>query len=92
MPKIPGVNHLDAVKALKKAGFRILRQGKHIVMSDGVRIVTIPRHNPVNSFTMGGIATPVLAWNNSKNFSDTAPSNKSLNWSANSGLRIARLS
>jgi hypothetical protein len=33
-----------------------VRQGKHIVMSDGVRIVTIPRHNPVNAFTMGGIA------------------------------------
>jgi len=56
MPKIPGVNHLDAVKALEKASFRILRQSKHIVMSDGVRIVTIPRHNPVNAFTMGGIA------------------------------------
>ena len=56
MPKIPGVNHLDAVTALEKAGFRILRQGKHIVMSDGVRIVTIPRHNPVNALTMGGIA------------------------------------
>ena len=56
MPKIPGVNHLDAVKALEKAGFRILRQGKHIVMSDGARILTIPRHNPVNAFTMGGIA------------------------------------
>ncbi len=25
-------------------------------MSDGVRIVTIPLHNPVNAFTMGGIA------------------------------------
>jgi len=24
-------------------------------MSDGVRIITIPRHNPVNAFTMGGI-------------------------------------
>ena len=56
MPKIPGVNHLDAVRALQKAGFRIVRQSKHIVMSDGVRIVTIPRHNPVNAFTMGGIA------------------------------------
>ena len=56
MPKIPGVNHLDAVRALEKAGFRIVRQGKHIVMSDGTRIVTIPRHNPVNAFTMGGIA------------------------------------
>ena len=55
MPKIPGVNHLEAVRALEKAGFRILRQGKHIVMSDGIRILTIPRHNPVNAITMGGI-------------------------------------
>jgi predicted RNA binding protein YcfA (HicA-like mRNA interferase family) len=55
LPKIAGVNHLDAVRALEKAGFRIARQGKHIVMTDGVRIVTIPRHNPVNAFTMGGI-------------------------------------
>ena len=56
MPKIPGVNHLDAVRALEKAGFRVVRQGKHVVMSNGRRIVTIPRHNPVNAFTMGGIA------------------------------------
>jgi len=55
VPRIPGVNHQDAVRALTKAGFRIVRQGKHVVMSDGTRIVTIPRHNPVNSFTMGGI-------------------------------------
>jgi predicted RNA binding protein YcfA (HicA-like mRNA interferase family) len=56
VPKIPGVNHLDAVRALEKAGFRVVRQGKHIVMSNGQRIITIPRHNPVNAFTMGGIA------------------------------------
>jgi len=24
-------------------------------MSDGVRIITIPRHNPVNAYTMGGL-------------------------------------
>ena len=53
MPKIPGVNHLDAVRALEKAGFRIVRQGKHIVMSNDQRIVTVPRHNPVDAFTMG---------------------------------------
>ncbi|MGD9628658.1 MAG: type II toxin-antitoxin system HicA family toxin [Pyrinomonadaceae bacterium] len=56
MPKIPGINHLIAVKALEKAGFQIARQGKHIVMTNGTRIVTIPRHNPINSLTMGGIA------------------------------------
>ncbi|MGH9755339.1 MAG: type II toxin-antitoxin system HicA family toxin [Blastocatellia bacterium] len=55
MPKIPGVDHLEAVRALEKAGFRIVRQGKHIVMSNGSRIVTIPRHNPVNAITLGGI-------------------------------------
>lgn len=56
MPKLPGINHLDAVRALEKAGFRIARQGKHIVMTnDDGRILTMPRHNPVNAFTMGGI-------------------------------------
>lgn len=55
MPKLPGINHQDAVRALEKAGFRIIRQGKHIVMSDGTRILTIPRNNPVNAHTMGGI-------------------------------------
>jgi predicted RNA binding protein YcfA (HicA-like mRNA interferase family) len=56
MPKLPGVNHQDAVRALEKAGFRIARQGKHIVMTDGVRILTIPRANPINAYTMAGIA------------------------------------
>ena len=55
MPKIPGINHLDAVRALQKAGFIIARQGKHIVMTNGGRILTISRHNPVNAFTLGGI-------------------------------------
>ena len=55
MSKLPGINHLRAVAALEKAGFRILRQGTHILMTDGLRILTIPRHNPVNAFTMGGI-------------------------------------
>lgn len=55
MPKLPGVNHQDAVRALLKAGFQILRQGKHIVMGKGDCRLTIPRHNPVNAITMGGI-------------------------------------
>ena len=56
MPKLPGINHLRAVNALGKAGFRIVRQGKkHVVMSDGARFLTIPRNNPVNAYTMGGI-------------------------------------
>jgi predicted RNA binding protein YcfA (HicA-like mRNA interferase family) len=55
MGKIPGLNHLAAIRALEKAGFSIIRQGKHIIMSDGVRILSIPRNNPINALTMGGI-------------------------------------
>jgi len=55
VPKIPGIHHLDAIRALQKAGFRIVRQSKHVVMTDGVRVLTIPRGHPVNVFTMGGI-------------------------------------
>lgn len=33
----------------------MLRQGKHVVMTDGTRIITIPRHNPINALTMGGV-------------------------------------
>ena len=46
---------IPSVRALEKAGFRIVRQGKHVVMSDGSHFITIPRHNPVNALTMGGI-------------------------------------
>ena len=55
MPKIPGINHLRAIKALEKAGFKVVHQGKHVVMSDGAHFITIPRHNPVNAITPGGI-------------------------------------
>ncbi len=55
MPKLPGVNHLDVVRALQKAGFWILRHGKHIVLTNGTRKVVVPRQNPVNAITMGGI-------------------------------------
>lgn len=56
MPKLPGVPHLRAVRALERAGFAIAREGaKHIVMKKDAVFVTIPRHNPVNAYTMGGI-------------------------------------
>jgi predicted RNA binding protein YcfA (HicA-like mRNA interferase family) len=55
VPRLPGVNHLDAVRALEKVGFRVVRQRKHIIMTDGARVLTVPRHNPVNAITMGNI-------------------------------------
>lgn len=55
MPKLSGVNHLQAIKAFEKVGFRIIHQGKHTIMSNESRILIIPRHNPINAITMGGI-------------------------------------
>jgi hypothetical protein len=55
VPTLPGINHLIAVRVLEKAGFYIARQGKHIVMTNGTRIVRRPRYHPVNELTMGGI-------------------------------------
>jgi predicted RNA binding protein YcfA (HicA-like mRNA interferase family) len=56
MPKLAGVQHLHAIRALEKAGFTVVRQGKkHVVMSDGQRFLTIPRNNPINAYTMAGI-------------------------------------
>lgn len=56
MPKLPGVSQRAAVRALEKAGFTIIRQGKHIVMSNGARTVTVPRHTTINALTMGKLA------------------------------------
>lgn len=55
MPSIPRVPHKRAIRALRKAGYSIVREGTHTLLSNGVRILTIPRHNLVNAFTMGGI-------------------------------------
>jgi len=56
MPNIPDLGQRDAVRVLKKAGFAIDRQGKHIIMRKGNVIIPIPRHNTIKGFTMGKIA------------------------------------
>jgi len=55
MPKLPGVNHGHAIRALEKAGYKVIRQSGHVVLSNGIRFVVVPRNNPINAFTMGGI-------------------------------------
>lgn len=56
MPKLPGIGQKDAVRVLEKRGFRIIRQGKHITLSNGAVMVQIPRHSVINAYTMGYIA------------------------------------
>jgi predicted RNA binding protein YcfA (HicA-like mRNA interferase family) len=55
LPKLSGINHQRAVRAFEKAGFWIAREGKHITMTNGKHIITIPRADPVDAFTMAGI-------------------------------------
>lgn len=56
MPRLPGIGQKDAVRVLEKRGFRVIRQGKHITMSNGAVMVQVPRHAVINAFTMGYIA------------------------------------
>jgi predicted RNA binding protein YcfA (HicA-like mRNA interferase family) len=55
MPALPGVSRRRAVKAFAKAGFWVVREGKHISMTNGERIIIILRATQINAFTMGGI-------------------------------------
>ena len=43
------------VKALAKVGFRIIRQGKHIGLSDGTHHIILPRHRRLNPYTLKAI-------------------------------------
>jgi predicted RNA binding protein YcfA (HicA-like mRNA interferase family) len=56
MPRIPGIGSATAVRVFKKIGFKVVREGKHIIMSNGQVRLTIPRHNSIHSITMGAIA------------------------------------
>ncbi len=55
MPKLSGISHQRVIRAFERAGFRVARQGKHVTLTDGERIITVPRADPVNSFTLAGI-------------------------------------
>ena len=56
MPKLLGVRHLDAIRVFEKLGYHIIRQGGHIVMSNGETRLIIPQANPIDPYTMGSIA------------------------------------
>jgi len=52
MTKLPHVSHERVVRALKRAGFYILREGKHISMTDEKHIVIIPRQHVIKPGTL----------------------------------------
>jgi predicted RNA binding protein YcfA (HicA-like mRNA interferase family) len=44
------------VRVFEKLGFGIARQSGHIIMTNGKKRLVVPRHNPINAITRGGIA------------------------------------
>jgi predicted RNA binding protein YcfA (HicA-like mRNA interferase family) len=44
-----------AVRAFKKKGFKIIRKGKHIIMSDGEYFISLPHHKRINPYTLKAI-------------------------------------
>ena len=57
MPRLPGIAHKDAIRVFQKLGYTVEREGKHTIMARGAdKILVIPRHVPIDAFTMGGIA------------------------------------
>jgi predicted RNA binding protein YcfA (HicA-like mRNA interferase family) len=54
-PATSGLGHRNTVAALEDAGFWILREGVHVIMTNGQRILTIPSEDPVHALTLEGI-------------------------------------
>ena len=55
MTKFPELSLERIVRALKKAGFTILREGKHTLMTDGRNLTIIPRHRVIKTRTLKSI-------------------------------------
>lgn len=52
MTKLPQVSHERVVRALKRAGFYVLCEGKHISMTNEKHLVIIPRHHSIKPVTL----------------------------------------
>jgi len=55
VPVVAGIDYRRAIAALEAVGFWILREGTHVVITNGTRVLTIPCQDPVNALTMNGI-------------------------------------
>ena len=52
MTTLPQVSHERVVRAPTRAGFYVLREGKHFSMTDNKRLVIIPRHHTIKPGTL----------------------------------------
>jgi predicted RNA binding protein YcfA (HicA-like mRNA interferase family) len=55
MPKLPRISGAEAVRALQRLGFEIVRQkGSHIVMRRGASGCVVPNHRELKAGTLAG--------------------------------------
>ena len=56
MPKLPHISGSEAVRALQRLGFKIMRQkGSHIVMRRGSSGCVVPNHREIKIGTLAGV-------------------------------------
>ena len=56
MPKLPHVSGAEAVRALQRLGFEVVRQkGSHIVMRRGSSGTVVPNHREIKVGTLSGV-------------------------------------
>lgn len=56
MPKLPHISGAEAVRALERLGFVVIRQrGSHIILRRGATGCVVPNHRELKIGTLGGI-------------------------------------
>ncbi len=56
MPKLPVISGAEAIKALERLGFSVVRQrGSHIVLRKGSTGCVVPNHHELKVGTLSGI-------------------------------------
>ena len=56
MPRLPRVSGAEAVRALERLGFSVVRQrGSHIVMRRGASGCVVPNHREIKIGTLAGV-------------------------------------
>jgi len=55
MPKLPVISGTEAIKALERLGFSVVRQrGSHIVLRKGSSGCVVPNHHELKAGTLSG--------------------------------------
>ncbi len=56
MPRLPRVSGSEAVRALERLGFAVVRQrGSHIIMRRGASGCAVPNHREIKTGTLAGV-------------------------------------